>query len=150
VTGPTVTYRTSLRRKPESRLTAPPVPPCAPVAPMGAPAKPARAAVTAATPIARMLALAHHVERLVEDGKLKDYADAARRLGMCKSHVTHIMALLQLAPGLQESIVTGRLMTIEQALRPICRERDWKVQEQLTSKMWRDAPSSRGARPRAA
>jgi len=90
-------------------------------------------AAPTATPIARLLALAHLVERLVEAGDLKDYADAAKRLGMCKSHVTHVMALLQLAPGLQESILMGRLMITEQALRPICRERDWMVQQQLTT-----------------
>ena len=129
MTGPTMTYRTSLRRKPESRLTAPPAAACAP---LPQPEAMATAAPTA-TPIARLLALAHLVERLVEAGDLKDYADAAKRLGMCKSHVTHVMALLQLAPGLQESILTGRLMITEQALRPICRERDWTVQQQLTT-----------------
>jgi len=129
MTGPTVTYRTSFRRKPESRLTAPPATACAPVAQTEAPAT----AAPAATTIARLLALAHLVERLVEAGDLKDYAEAAKRLGMCKSHVTHVMALLQIAPDLQESIVMGRLMITEQELRPICRERDWMVQRQLTT-----------------
>ena len=127
MTGPTVTYRTNFRRQRESRLVSTPAPPSAHGPPHDAPAHVA----APATPIARLLALAHHIERLVDAGELKDYADAARRLGMCKSHVTHVVGLLQLAPGLQESIVTGRLMTAEQALRPICRERDWKVQEQL-------------------
>jgi len=127
VRGPTISYTLSIQRQRESRLTVPPSPPCAPVAP-GEPARP----VPAATPIARLLALAHLVERLVEAGDLKDYADAAKRLGMCKSHVTHVMALLQIAPDLQESILMG-LMITEQALRPICRERDWMIQRQLTT-----------------
>ena len=124
MTGPTITYHTSFRRKAESRLTALPSPPCAPVA---GPVAPARSAASA-TPIARQLALAHHVERLVEAGKLKDYADAARRLGMAKSHVTHITNLLSLAPDIQEAILLGPMDIPESRLRRVCGQILWDEQ----------------------
>jgi len=123
MTGPTISYRTSFRRAPESRLTAPSTTSAAPVATPGPAISP-----TAATPIARLLALAHLVERLVEDGDLKDYADAARQLGMAKSHMTHVTNLLSLAPEIQEAILEGRLATTEHSLRPAGRILDWASQ----------------------
>ena len=127
MTGPTVTYRTSFRRKPESRLTAPPAAACAPLPQPEAMAT----AVPAATSIARLLALAHHVERLVEAGDLKDYADAARQLGMAKSHMTHVTNLLSLAPDIQAAILDGGLATTEHALRGSCRVLLWSEQHRI-------------------
>ena len=42
---------------------------------------------------ARMLALAHHVERLIEAGELTGYADAARGLGLTRARLTQVMNL---------------------------------------------------------
>src|SRR6266850_591084 len=39
---------------------------------------------------ARMLALAHHVEALVEDGVLADYAAAARLLGVTRARMSQV------------------------------------------------------------
>jgi hypothetical protein len=78
--------------------------------------------------MARILALAHLVEHLVEAGELKDYADAARRLGIAKSHMTHVTNLLSLAPDIQEAILDGRLDTTEHALRSISRLVEWSEQ----------------------
>ena len=54
-----------------------------------------RAAATERTPppkppsrAARMLALAHLIERSIESGRLADYATAARQLGITRSRVT--------------------------------------------------------------
>ena len=128
MTGPTVTYRTSFRRAPESRLTVPPQTP-APFAAAGTVTSP-----TTATPIARLLALAHHVERLVEAGELKDYAEAARRLGMAKSHMTHVTNLLTLAPDIQEAMLFGQLSSAEHVLRSVCRHVSWFDQRQLAGR----------------
>ena len=38
--------------------------------------------VTGPTQIARRIALAHHIEDLIERGELRDYAEAADRLGL--------------------------------------------------------------------
>jgi hypothetical protein len=124
MTGPTVTYKVDFARRPESRLTAPPAPPCAPTTATAE----APDAAPAASPIARMLALAHHVERLVEAGVLKDYADAAHRLGMAKSHMTHLTNLLRLAPEIQEAILSGSLDVAERALRSMCSQLEWDAQ----------------------
>jgi len=127
MSGPTISYTVSFQRQRESRLTASPSPPCAPVAQPDAPAR----AGPVATPIARQLALAHLIERLVEAGELKDYADAARRLGMCKSHITHIMNLLSLAPDIQETIFAGALSSSEARLRPVVAIVAWAGQRGL-------------------
>ena len=126
MTGPTVTYCTNFRRQRESRLTTPPQAPCATVSAQDAPAH----APAPATPVARLLALAHHVERLVEAGELKDYAEAARRLGMAKSHMTHVTNLLSLAPDIQEALVHGCALTTERRLRTVCSLLGWEAQRQ--------------------
>lgn len=127
MTGTTVRFRVKFGGKGrESRLTAttssvPRATTC-PVAdwPAAAPA----------TPIARLLALAHHIERLVEAGELKDYAEAARLLGMAKSHMTHVTNLLSLASEIQEAILTGELVATEHAMRPVCSRLTWSEQRQ--------------------
>jgi len=124
VSGPTISYTVSFRRQRESRLTAPPSPPFVPLAQLDAPARP----MPAATPIACQLALAHLVERLIDAGELKDYAEAARRLGMAKSHMTHVTNLLSLAPDIQEAILAGQLATTEHALRSVCCLVTWQAQ----------------------
>ena len=81
-----------------------------------------------AHPTARLLAMAHHVERLVAGGNLKDYREAAATLGISHAHMTHVTSLLQLAPDIQEDILTGRLDLTEGRLRPICRLPVWDEQ----------------------
>ena len=54
------------------------------------------AAPSAAT---RNLALAHHIERLIERGLIADYTQAARMLGVSQPRMTHLMGLLLLAPA---------------------------------------------------
>ena len=115
--GATIRFRVQFVRQRESRLVTPPAAAYASVLPQGG--RPVAAGT--ATPIARLLALAHHVERLVEAGELKDYAEAARRLGMAKSHMTHVTNLLSLAPDIQEAVLAGRLTMTEHALREVCR-----------------------------
>ena len=74
---------------------------------------------------ARQLALAHHVERLIEDGVLKDYAEAARLLGITRARMTQVTNLLNLSPRVQEAIVTGTLMLSERELRDVVRRVEW-------------------------
>ena len=71
------------------------------------PAGPAIPAPPPPTRTARMLALAYHVERLVEAGTLKDYADAASRLGITRARMTQIANLRWLPCGVQERILSG-------------------------------------------
>jgi hypothetical protein len=55
--------------------------------------------------IARTLALAHNLQRRLDGGEFFDYADMARQLGFTRARITQIMALLLLAPGIQEEIL---------------------------------------------
>ena len=67
--------------------------------------------------IARQLALAYHVESLVESGALRDYAAAATRLRISRARMTQVMNLLGLAPAVQERILMGALAVPERRLR---------------------------------
>ena len=80
---------------------------------------------------ARQLALAHHIERMVESGKLADYAAAARALGITRARLTQIMNLLLLAPVLQRRVLLGELDVSERALRATTGEPNWQVQLDL-------------------
>ena len=77
---------------------------------------------------ARMLALAHHIERQIEDGAIPDFAAAARALGLTRARLTQIMNLLLLAPEIQGHIAVGELVLTERALRRVVGEADWAEQ----------------------
>ena len=77
---------------------------------------------------ARMLALAYFVERETEAGRIKDYAEAATRLGISKPRMAQVMALLNLAPATQEAVVTGNLQCTERRLRAAARDGNWESQ----------------------
>ena len=80
------------------------------------PAAPAIPAPPPPTRTARMLALAYHIERLVEAGTLRDYAGAARRLGITRARMTQVANLRWLPCGVQERILAGERVS-ERGLR---------------------------------
>ena len=90
----------------------------------------APAAASAASPSspARVLALAHFVERQVRSGALKDYREAAARLGISHARMSQITALLMLAPAIQAGLLLGRLHVTDGALRPVCQLVLWEEQ----------------------
>jgi len=55
--------------------------------------------------IARLLALAHHIQELVDTGQVRDLAEVARRGHISRARMTQIMNLLLLAPDIQEKIL---------------------------------------------
>ncbi len=75
-----------------------------------------------------MLALAHHVERLIDAGKLSGYAEAAQALGLTRARITQVMKLLLLAPDIQESILRGDLDGSERRTRAVASEAGWAEQ----------------------
>lgn len=83
---------------------------------------------------ANQLALAHHVQRLIDDGVLADYADVARRLGVTRARLTQIANLLLLAPVLQERVLKGELVATERALRAKVGEPNWEKQLAMSGK----------------
>jgi hypothetical protein len=71
-----------------------------------------------------LLAKAVEWRGLLESGQVRSQAEIARREGITRARVTQIMALLRLAPEIQEWILTmpevvGRPAISERALRPI-------------------------------
>ena len=92
----TVTYKLEITRgrKGHKRLAEPAPPPERP------PIDPATV-----PRIARMLVLGYHFERLVREGKVKNYAEIARRTGLSRARVTQLVNLTLLASGIQESML---------------------------------------------
>jgi hypothetical protein len=81
--------------------------------------------------VARQLALAHALQRRVDDGEFADYADMARALGFTRARVTQLMDLLLLAADIQEEILfleiaPGAQPISERALRDgVLRSLNW-------------------------
>jgi hypothetical protein len=86
--------------------------------------------------IARLMALAIRFEGLLLEGKIRDYAELARRGHVTRARITQIMKLLDLAPGIQEQIlflppVNG---LNERNLRRIVSTIDWRKQRRMFQK----------------
>lgn len=84
--------------------------------------------------VARVLALAHHFDHLIEQGAVKDYAEIARLAQMSRARVAQIVALKFLAPDIQERITllpqSHRKDPIsEKQLRRIAMIPDWARQQ---------------------
>lgn len=77
---------------------------------------------------ARLLALAHYVERLVEAGEIGSYGAAASALGLTRPRMTQILALTGLRPEVQEAILMGELEVTDHALRPHVKDAEWRMQ----------------------
>ena len=90
---------------------------------------------------ARMLALAHHIERQIDDGTIPDYAAAARALGLTRARITQVMNLLLLAPEIQGQILRRELVLTERALRRVVPQADWDVQIAIAQQLTEETPS---------
>ncbi len=80
--------------------------------------------------VTRMLALAHKIDRMVRNGQIADYADAARRLGLTRARVTQVMNLLLLSPEIQELILAGEMVMSERQARELVRVVSWAGQRE--------------------
>jgi hypothetical protein len=81
----------ALFRKHRKRVTLREAPPPAPVR------RPAH--------MARLLALAHHLQSAIDRGLVPDRAEVVRRLGLTRARVTQFLDLLLLAPDLQDQVL---------------------------------------------
>ncbi len=81
--------------------------------------------------VARLMALAIEMDRMVRDGEVRDYAELARLGHVSRARVTQIMNLLNLAPDIQEAILflprteRGRDPIREHAVRSIAAVLEW-------------------------
>ena len=67
--------------------------------------------------MARRLALAHYIERLIDSGQLRNYAQAAAVLGITRARVTQLMDLVLMPADVQESVILGGRRFDERELR---------------------------------
>ena len=83
--------------------------------------------------VARMLALAHHLQGAVDRGLVADRAAVARKQGLTRARVTQLLDLLLLAPDLQVAVlaleaVDGAEPISERALRAVAHAGRWVEQ----------------------
>ena len=96
--------------------------------------------------VSSLMALAIHLDEQLRRGELRDYAQIARLGQVSRARVTQIMSLLNLAPDIQEAILSiqpverGRDPIRELILRPIAAEPDWSRQGRMWSRLRRDVP----------
>ena len=82
---------------------------------------------------ARALALGHRIVRAVESGEVRDFSEAARRMGVSQPRVSMLVALTFLAPDLQGRIFGSSEDLSRQKVRHLlllARVPDWKEQRQ--------------------
>src|SRR5260370_25439728 len=81
--------------------------------------------------ITRLLALALKFEGLIQHGLVKDYAELARLGQVSRARVTQIMNLLNLAPDIQERILSSSTPTVglrESTVRKLSSVVQWSEQ----------------------
>ena len=90
--------------------------------------------------LSRLMALAIHMQELVDSGEVADYAELAQLAHVSRARMTQIMNLLHLAPDIQEEILFlpptdgSRSPIREHMVRPIAAIIDWRKQR----RMWRE------------
>ncbi len=98
------------------------------------------AKVVGTATIARRIALAHHIEALIERGELRDYAEAAERLGLTRARVTQVCDLALLAPDIQAAVLRGDVEPCDRHLREVGRHPLWTDQKRVFHQMFPSAP----------
>jgi hypothetical protein len=97
--------------------------------------------------IARLLALAWHVEWLVRSGTVSSYAAAARLGHVSRARMSQISSLLNLAPDLQEQLLflqrpaRGRQALVLRQVLTVAAVLDWHEQRRRWRKLRRATQS---------
>jgi hypothetical protein len=97
--------------------------------------------------IARLLALAWHVEGLVRSGTVSSYAAAARLGHVSRARLSQILSLLNLAPDLQEQLLflqcpaRGRQSLVLRHVLTVAAALDWHEQRRRWRKLRRATPA---------
>ncbi len=92
------------------------------------------------TAIARRIALAHHIEALIERGELRDYADAARRFGLSRARITQVCDLALLAPNIQAAVLLGQVAPRDRHLREVGGHPLWADQRRAFHRLFPNVP----------
>ena len=82
--------------------------------------------------VARLMALAIKFQDMVDRGDVRDYADLARLGYVTRARITQIMNLMNLAPDIQEELLTTNpvmsLPASERKIRQVVSAVDWHEQ----------------------
>jgi hypothetical protein len=107
----------------------------------GPPAPVPMPAATGAPRLARLMALALHLDGLVQTGAVSDYAALARLGHVSRARVTQILNLVNLAPDLQEELlfldeeqVAARCLLLR-TLQPLTALLAWSQQRRAWRKL---------------
>lgn len=92
------------------------------------------------SPIARRVALAHHVESLIERGELRDLAHAADRFGITRARMTQVADLALLAPDIQTAVLLGQCEPRDRHLRAVGRHPLWTDQRRTFASLFPNVP----------
>ena len=98
--------------------------------------------------VSKLMALAIRLEKFVNLGEVRDYADLARLGQVSRARITQIMNMLLLAPDIQEAIlflprtIKGLDQIRERDLRPIAVIPDWSHQRRMWSELVTDRLTS--------
>ena len=93
--------------------------------------------------IAQLLALARHIDDLVRSGALGSYAAAARLGRVSRARMSQILALLNLAPDLQEQLLflqrpaRGRAAPVLRQVLQVAAALDWDEQRRRWRRLQR-------------
>ncbi len=85
--------------------------------------------------VMRLLAFAHKIDRMIRSGEIRDWAEAARLVGVTRARMTQIARLILLAPKIQEwilnlsNVTRGPDPVSERTLRIAAAQVDWQRQE---------------------
>lgn len=91
--------------------------------------------------ISKLMALAHRMNRLLENGEVTGYSEIAKIGRVSRARITQIMNLLNLAPDIQEEIlllpntISGHDRINLHHVQPISREVQWVAQRKLWQQM---------------
>jgi hypothetical protein len=91
--------------------------------------------------LARLLALAIRLERLLQEGVVPTQAELARLGHVTRARLTQIISLRQLAPDIQEEILflpateEGREVLTERHVRPLLRLLSWREQRRAWAQL---------------
>lgn len=106
--------------------------------------------------VARMLALAQHIQNAIDRGMVADRAAVARKLGFTRARITQLLDLVLLAPDIQVRVleleaIDGVEPMSERALRAVAHAGTWAEQSaawgaQMSLAVSDLLPLSRGSR----
>ncbi|WP_437487297.1 helix-turn-helix domain-containing protein [Sorangium sp. So ce1014] len=95
--------------------------------------------------VARMLALAHHLQGAIDRGLLAAQRAVARKLGLTRARVTQLLDLLLLAPDLQDAVLAlepadGAEPMAERPLRAVAHAGTWAQQRAAWARRYPKSP----------